>query len=189
MTKYLILVKHSVPEIEADRPANTWKLSQEGQLRAQGLAEDLQRFEPEVIVSSNEPKAKETAEIVARQLQLDMQVHPELREHDRSNMPYLSHDTFQMSIREFFQKPDELVFGRETANQAYTRFYRSVHAVLTEHRNKTVVIVTHGTVISLFVSRLTGSSDLELWNKLGLPSFVAMDLHSNTLIVKSNIAS
>ncbi len=185
MTKHLILVKHSVPEIKKGHPANTWRLSKEGQLRAQRLAEQLKSFEPEVIVASNEPKAKETAEIVASQLQLDVHIVPDLHEHIRSNVPYLSHDAFQASIRDFFQKPDELVFGEETANQAYTRFYRAVHSVLNEHRNKTIVVVTHGTVISLFVSRLTGSSDLELWNKLGLPSFIAMDLHSNTLIVRS----
>jgi broad specificity phosphatase PhoE len=50
MKKYLILVKHSLPEIEEDRPANTWKLSEEGRLRAHRLAEQLEGFEPEVIV-------------------------------------------------------------------------------------------------------------------------------------------
>ncbi|MBN2115024.1 MAG: histidine phosphatase family protein [Anaerolineales bacterium] len=188
MTKYLILVKHSVPEIEEDHPANTWKLSKEGRLRAQQLAEQIRSFEPEIMISSDEPKAKETAEILASQLQLDVETVPDLHEHARGNVPYLRHDAFQTSIRDFFQKPDELVFGEETANQAYTRFYRAVHSVLNEHRNKTIAIVTHGTVISLFVSRLTGSSDLELWNKLGLPSFVAIDLYSNTLLVKSVIA-
>lgn len=187
MTKYLILVKHSVPEMEQGRPANAWKLSPEGQVRAQRLAEELRSYEPEVIVCSHEPKAQETAAILARQLQLDLQAVPDLNEHDRSNVPFLSHETFQASIHEFFQKPDELVFGRETANQAYTRFYRAVHSILSAHTGKTVVIVTHGTVISLFVSRLTGSSDFELWHKLGLPSFVAIDLHSSTLIVRSNI--
>jgi broad specificity phosphatase PhoE len=187
MTKYLILVKHSVPEIEQDQPANTWRLSNEGQRRASRLAEELVSFEPEIILSSDEPKARETAEILSHRLQLDMQTLPDLHEHDRSNVPYLSHDAFQTSIREFFQRPDELVFGRETADQAHTRFYQAVHSILTEYRNKTVIIVTHGTVISLFVSRLTGTSDLELWNRLGLPSFVAMDLGSNTLIVKSKI--
>jgi broad specificity phosphatase PhoE len=187
MTKYLILVKHSVPEIDEARPARTWKLSEDGRLRAQRLAEQLESFEPEAILSSNEPKAKETAEILAGRLQLDVQIVPELHEHDRSNVPFLSHDVFQVSIRDFFQKPDELVFGRETADQAYARFYQAVHSILNEHRNKTVVILTHGTVISLFVARLTGTSDLELWNKLGLPSFVAIDLHSNTVIVKSSI--
>lgn len=188
MTKYLILVKHSLPQIEEDCPTNKWKLSQEGRLLAHRLAEQLESFSPEVIVSSNEPKAKETADVLADHLRLGIQILPDLHEHDRSNMPYLSQDAFQTSVREFFQKPDELIFGRETANQAYTRFYGTVHSVLNGHRNKTVVIVTHGTVISLFVSRLTGSSDLELWSKLGLPSFVAMDLHSSTLIVRSNIA-
>ena len=187
MKKYLILVKHSVPEIEENRPANTWKLSKEGQLRTHQLAEQLEQFAPDVIVSSKEPKAKETAGILASHLRLNMQILPDLHEHDRSNVPYLSHDAFQSSIREFFQRPGELIFGRETADQAHTRFYQVVHSVLNEHRNKTIAIVTHGTVISLFVSRITGSSDLELWNILGLPSFIAMELGSNTLIIKSNI--
>jgi broad specificity phosphatase PhoE len=187
MTKYLILVKHSVPEIEENRPANAWKLSAEGQIRAQRLAEELKSYEPEAILSSHEPKAQETAAILARQLRLDLQTVPDLHEHDRSNMPFLSHDLFQVSIREFFQKPDKLVFGSETANQAHGRFYRAIHSILSAHTGKTIVIVTHGTVISLFVSRLTGSSDLEIWSKLGLPSFVAIDLHSSTLIVRSNI--
>lgn len=187
MTKYLILIKHSLPRIEEDRPANTWSLSVEGQLRAHRLAEQLERFEPEVIVSSNEPKAKETAEILASHFQLDMQMISDLREQDRSKVPHLSTNAFQASIREFFQKPDKLVFGSETANQAHARFYRAVHFILNEHKNKTVVIVTHGTVISLFVSRLTGSSDLELWSQLGLPSFIALELGSNKVIVKNKI--
>jgi len=53
--------------------------------------------------------------------------------------------------------------------------------------DKTVVIVAHGTVISLFISRLIGSSDWLLWNELGLPSFVVIDLYSKTLIAKENI--
>jgi 2,3-bisphosphoglycerate-dependent phosphoglycerate mutase len=187
MTKHLILVKHSVPEIDEGRPANTWGLSSEGQLRAQQLAKELEGFQPEVIFSSDEPKAQETADIVAKRLQLRIRIHPDLHEHDRSNVTYLSHEAFQASIRDFFQKPDALVLGRETANQAYTRFYRAVHSILNEHRDKTVVIVTHGTVISLFVSRLTGSSDLELWNRLDLPSFVALDLGSSTVVVKNKI--
>ncbi|HJQ14644.1 MAG TPA: histidine phosphatase family protein [Anaerolineales bacterium] len=187
MTKYLILIRHSLPRIEEDRPANAWNLSVEGQLRAHRLAEQLERFEPEIIVSSNEPKAKETAEILATHFQIDMQTISDLREQDRSNVPYLSTNEFQASMREFFQKPDELVLGSETANQAHTRFYRAVHSILKEHRNKTVLIVTHGTVISLFVSRLTGSSDLELWRQLGLPSFIALDLHSSTLIIGETI--
>ena len=187
MTKYLILVKHSVPEIEYDRPANTWKLSEAGRSRAQFLAEQLREFRPEVIVSSDERKAKETAQIVAETLQLSIESIHELHEHDRSHVPFLSAERFRASVREFFQKPDELVFGNETANQAHARFYRTVHSVLNTYRDKTVVIVTHGTVISLFVSRLTGVDGMALWNELALPSFIAMDLTSSTVIVRNSI--
>jgi broad specificity phosphatase PhoE len=187
MEKYLILVKHSVPEIEEDRPAHTWRLSKEGRSRADRLAEELKDFAPEVITSSHEQKASETAEIIAKQLKLDLRIVPGLREHDRSNVPYLPHDAFEASIRELFQRPEEHVFGTETASEAHARFYRTVHSLLNEYRDKTIVIVSHGTVISLFVSRLTGSTDFELWKRLGLPSFVALDMHSSNLIVRSTI--
>jgi broad specificity phosphatase PhoE len=187
MTKYLILVKHSVPEIQTDRPANTWRLSQEGRIRAHKLAEELKNLAPEVLVSSHEPKAIETGEIVASQLQLAVQILPDLYEHDRSHVPYLSQEAFQTSMRDFFENPDQLMFGGETADQAHTRFYKAIHSILIEHKDRTVAVVTHGTVISLFVSRLTGSPALDLWNRLGLPSFVAMELGSSTVIVRSNI--
>jgi broad specificity phosphatase PhoE len=188
MNKYLILVKHSVPEIVETLPAREWKLSELGRARAIRLAEVLGQYQPEVIFSSKEPKAKETAEIIAGIHQIQLHVAGDLHEHDRTNIPFLAHDAFQASIHEFFLKPNELAFGKETADQAHARFYRSVHSILNEHPGKTVVIVTHGTVISLFVSRLTGRSDFEIWNMLGLPSFIAMDLHSSTLMVKENIA-
>ncbi len=187
MKKYLILVKHSLPEIEEGRPAREWSLSQEGRLRAHKLSGLLEAFRPEVIVSSPESKAKETAEMISEKLHMEIRVVRDLQEHDRSNVSYLSQAAFQASMREFFQRPGELVFGRETANEAHARFYQALHGILNEYRNKTVVVVTHGTVISLFVSRLTGSSDFELWNRMGLPSYIGIDLQSNTLIVKEDI--
>lgn len=187
MNKYLILVKHSVPEIVETLPAREWKLSELGRARAERLAELLRQYQPEIIFSSQEPKATETAEIIAGIHQIELHAAEDLHEHDRSNVHYLAHEEFQALIHEFLQNPNELVFGKETADQAYARFYGSLHSILNEHTDKTIVIVTHGTVISLFVSRLTGRSDFELWNMLGLPSFIALDLYSNTLIVRNNI--
>jgi broad specificity phosphatase PhoE len=187
MTKYLVLVKHAQPDIVEAAPAREWRLSAQGRVHAGYLAEELARFEPEVIVSSDEPKALETAEIIARKYDLDLQVVEALREHDRSNVPFLPHEAFQRSVQDFFQNADQLVFGRETANQAYTRFYRGVHSILTDHPDKTIVAVAHGTVIALFVARLTGHSDFDLWRMLGLPSYIAIDLESSTLIVRTHI--
>ena len=186
MNKYLILVKHSLPDVQAHLPANQWRLSEEGRLRVNRLAEKVKDFQPEMICSSSEPKAKETAEILASLLGLETQVVGGLHEHERTNTPFLSQDAFQASVCEFFQHPGQLVFGAETADQAHTRFERAVTAALCDHPGKTAIVVSHGTVISLFVSRRTGLSDWLLWNELGLPSFVVIDLGSNRLIARES---
>jgi broad specificity phosphatase PhoE len=136
---------------------------------------------------SSEPKAQETAEIIAQQLQLELHTIENLHEHDRTGVGFLSKDEFPHAVREFFLRPDEIVFGKETANQAHARFSKAVDSILESNKNKTPVVVAHGTVISLFASRLTGISDFLLWNELGLPSFVVLDMNTNTLLAKENI--
>ncbi|SRR6266487_927755 len=185
--KYLILVKHSSPSVVEDKPAREWNLSDEGRARAQILTEKLKPYQPEVIISSIEPKAVQTAEIVAHFFGLQMQEYENLHEHDRSKTAYLARDAFEVMIQNFFDRPDELVFGNETANRSHQRFRDAIDSVLNQHKNQTVLIVAHGTVISLFVSRLTGISDFSLWKELGLPSFVVVDLHSMALITRENI--
>ena len=154
---------------------------------AKELAGRLIQYQPEVIVSSLEPKARETAAILAENIGLGFHEVESLHEHDRSGVPYHLDDKFQNFIRELFDKPDELVFGNETANAALARFHHAVEQVLSLYTDKTIVIVAHGTVISLFVSWLTGCDGYSLWNELGLPSFVVLDKQSKTLIEIVNL--
>ena len=185
--KHLILVKHSLPEILENVPAREWHLSETGEVRARKLADKLIRYRPEIIVSSIEPKAQETASIIAENLGLEIQVIDGLYEHDRSGGPYYSKDEFQNLVREFFENPDELIFGNETASSALVRFRQTVDFVLNSYDNKNIVAVAHGTVISLYVSWLTGCDGYNLWNELGLPSFVVLDIQSKTLMNTENL--
>jgi broad specificity phosphatase PhoE len=183
----LILVKHSLPEVIESVPATEWNLSERGRTRSRELAKRLIQYQPDEVFSSVESKAKQTAEIIAIELGLTMCVVDGLHEQDRKNVPYLSDEQFQSSAREFFEKPDKLVFGGETADQAHERFHQAVYSVLGRFPGRTIVLVAHGTVISLFVSRLIGISDVLLWKELGLPSFIVLDLQSNSLVTKENI--
>jgi broad specificity phosphatase PhoE len=183
----LILVKHSLPEIVENVPAREWKLSVQGRSRCTRLAERLAKYQPTQIISSVEPKAKETAELVAKELGLATSVVEDLHEHERSNAGYLPKEKFEESVREFFAKPNELVFGSETAEQAYQRFRAAVDSILRKYPDQTNVIVAHGTVISLYVSRFNEISGLWLWKQLGLPSFVVLDVESKSMTAEENI--
>ena len=185
--KPLILVKHSLPEIVETNLAREWTLSEEGRSRAKKLAEILLPYAPESIISSIEPKARETASILAETLQLNMHVHEGLHEHDRSSAPYYSRGEFQKLIQDFFQKPETLVFGNETAIEALERFRNAVYSILNFREDEKVLVVSHGTVISLFVAWLTGCDGYTLWHELGLPSFVLLDLQSKKLLITENL--
>lgn len=188
MNKPLILVRHSLPEIQKDRPAREWKLSADGRLRAQLLSERISSYPVDILFSSVEPKALETAQIIASACDVELHVVEGLQEHDRSNVPFLSRPEFEMAIQEFFRQPDTLVFGRETANQAHERFSVAITSLVERYKNQVIAIVTHGTVITLFVSRLTGTSSYFLWDKLGMPSFVVIDIDATRLITVDNIS-
>jgi broad specificity phosphatase PhoE len=188
MNRQLILVRHSLPEIREDRPAREWHLSEEGRRRAERLADRLIQYHPEIVVTSPEPKARETAVFLSRRLQLSMLENADLHEHERTSLPYLTRSKFESAVREFFADPDRLVFGSETANQAYDRFSRAVAFAFSQADNSKIVIVAHGTVISLFVSRLTGQPGFKIWSGLGLPCFIILDMQSKDLVALENFS-
>jgi len=185
---HLILVKHSLPEIVENVPAHAWELSTEGRARVGKLAEQLKQYQLDVIVSSIEPKARETAEILCKTLGVDIVVMDGLHEHERSGVPFYSNAKFQSLVQELFAKPDALVFGNETAIQALTRFRESLELIMSLYDNKRMAVVSHGTVISLFTSWLTGVDGYPFWQALGLPSFVLLDLQSMKLLETVNIS-
>jgi broad specificity phosphatase PhoE len=185
----VILVRHSLPEIKKDLPARQWRLSEEGRARAEGLADVLRSHAVGFLAASTEPKAIETAQIVAEKCGVGLHVVAGLHEHERTTTPYLSNPEFEKTVREFFEKPETLVFGNETADQAHKRFSAAVHCILSENKESKIAIVAHGTVISLFVSQLTGLPGFKIWSELGLPGFVVLDLQSKELIALENILS
>ena len=172
----LILVKHAMPEIDPNIPARYWRLSAEGRQAASALADTLASYHPSVLIASPEPKARETAEIIAARLGLEMAIDSELYEHDRANVPFLSQPAFREAVAEFFARPDELVFGNETAQQARQRFTQAVEQIIAAHPDENIVIVAHGTVISLFAGHHAGIDPLRLWQRLGLPSYIVLSL-------------
>jgi len=178
---FLILIRHSLPEINPAIPARAWGLSQEGRRRCLGLVEALRPYQPECLYASQEPKAQETARLVAEYLQIPWESRPNLHEHERSGVPYTDHRTFEQQIAEFFRHPGKVVFGQESANQARKRFQAAMNQLpLDSAQNR--FVVAHGTVISLYVSQLCNINAFSFWQKLSLPACVVLDPQNARLV-------
>lgn len=163
----MLLVRHSVPEIEPARPAHEWRLSADGRARCERLARQVAAYEPELLLSSPEPKALETAELIAPRLGLAVKVENDIREHERRTLPFLPRSEFLRLMREFFARPDEVVVGEESASAARARFASVVDSI-----DRPAVAVTHGTVIALYVAASDEDGGFAFWKTLALPDAV-----------------
>jgi broad specificity phosphatase PhoE len=171
----LILVKHAQPVVRPEVPAAQWGLSDEGRRKCEALAQRLATHEPAMIVTSEEPKAIETGQIVGRGLGLPVESAAGLHEHDRSNVPHMPSREFLSFMALFFQRPDELVLGTESAADAKSRFSAAVDRVMERHAQQNVAIVTHGTVLSLYIAEMTREPSFALWRKMQLPSYAVIE--------------
>ncbi|HEX3273047.1 MAG TPA: histidine phosphatase family protein [Ktedonobacterales bacterium] len=170
----LLLIRHAAPLVLQDAPAREWPLSDEGRLACEEFAERLVKYRMTAVLSSAEMKARETAAILAARLGLAPGVDAGLNEHRRENVPYLGRSVFEAAIRQLFVEPDTLVFGQETATQAYTRFAAAVERALVAHPDGDVALVTHGTVMTLYAERHAGVEPFAFWLALTMPDLVAL---------------
>jgi broad specificity phosphatase PhoE len=142
----------------------------------------IEPYFPNVVISSVEPKAVETAQFIAQEINTSFDTFEGLHEHDRTGVEFLSKEQFEANIHDFFKHPDQFVMRRETANQARQRFCNALTSILKKYPNKNIAVVSHGTVITLFVEKMTAREPFSFWKRLDLPSFVVFSLPQLKLI-------
>jgi broad specificity phosphatase PhoE len=94
-------------------------------------------------------------------------------------MPSAEHEGLNARI---FTEFDQRVLGRESAREAKERFTAAMLRELQGTDEENLVVVAHGTVISLFVSAHNSVDSFELWKRLQCPSFVVLERPSLALV-------
>jgi len=165
----LIFVRHSIPAIDPEIPSDRWSLSKEGEVAAHELALRLNEYAPCHIISSPEPKALGTANILSAHLACAVGIEADLREHERHQVGFMPSAVFAAQIARFLQSSSVVTFGDECADTVYTRFSQTIKRVLSQYHDENIVVVTHGTALSLYLGRLCQIDAVALWQSLQLP--------------------
>jgi broad specificity phosphatase PhoE len=178
----LILVRHSLPAIDPEVPSATWPLSAEGRERCVTLAKRLAEYDLNVIVTSSESKATETGQIVADILGVPCESAPNLHEHERPFVAFGATEQFIERVTRLFETPADLIMGSETADQAHSRVAHAVSDVIEQHPTGNLAIISHGTVMTLFIARAAGLDPVPFWRRLGLPAYALPSLPTCRLL-------
>ena len=109
-----------------------------------------------------------------------------LREHDRRGAPYFGDEgAFQATMARFFAAPEELVFGCETAAQARARFTAAVSRIIAQSApDRDMMVVTHGTVMALYLASATRADAYAIWRAQALPCYAALALPELRLVAR-----
>jgi 2,3-bisphosphoglycerate-dependent phosphoglycerate mutase len=174
----IVLVKHALPVRDPAKPPREWQLGEEGRHQSRLLAQRLRRFLPLRLIASIEAKAIDTARIVADELEVALSVMDGFEEIDRPALPVMTRAEHQRLNEAIFADPDRPALGTESARAALERFSVAVHQQVAQTDDQSVVIVTHGTVISLLVAAHNHMPAFELWRRLSCPSFVVLERQS-----------
>jgi broad specificity phosphatase PhoE len=171
----LIAIKHAAPQIVPAVASSQWMLSQSGLRECDELASRLARYAVTALYSSEETKAKQTADRLGLHLGLTVSARPGLQENDRTGLRFF-HDPVDLDacFRDFFARPFERVVGKESAAEAQARFRGAVQSILDEPGERVPAIVTHGTVLTLLVGAANEIDLFAFWRALTTTSFVVL---------------
>src|SRR5690606_36599865 len=151
--KTIVLIRHAAPIRVESAASNGWALSNGGRKAATALASRLLGFGFTELLSSSEPKEMQTAQINAEQIGSQTYIDVRLREHDRSSVEFLKRETFEARIASIFDRPEEISYGDESADAVHARFSAAIDDA-TSRSSGPVAAVTHGTAMTIYVSRL-----------------------------------
>jgi broad specificity phosphatase PhoE len=155
-----VYITHPQVQIDPLVPVPRWGLSDLGRSRASATARLEWVAALTRIISSDETKATETADILAAGTGIAVEIAEDMGENDRSATGFLPPPAFETAADWFFAHPQESYRGWERAIDAQTRIAAAVDRILETHDPALpIAFVGHGGVGTLLKCHL-GNRDL-----------------------------
>ncbi|WP_117193077.1 histidine phosphatase family protein [Rhizobium terrae] len=150
-----LYITHPQVRIDPNVPVPQWGLSDIGRARAELAAQSDWARKLGRIISSDETKAIETAEVLAAAAGISVEIAHDTHENDRSATGFLPPPEFEKAADWFFAHPTESFKGWERAFDAQARIVGAVERILAGHDPSIpIAFVGHGGVGTLLKCHL-----------------------------------
>jgi probable phosphoglycerate mutase len=143
------------------------RISEGGREQVHALLTELSGRRVAAVVSSPYSRARDTAELVAKALDVPLEADEGLRELDAGDATALPQGEGIAAVDEVFGRwlhgdLDASCPGGETGRQLITRFRGALEALADRFRGEVVVVVSHGGAMTLALPAMCGASAREL---------------------------
>jgi len=181
MHNTLYFLRHAMPFVDENKRVSEWQLSEAGLKETRALVESRIFDEIDVIITSSQDKTYQTALPIAQRLKKTIIQMPELDELKRNNNRFLEEPTFSELNKRLFAEPDHAEDGWESANSALKRFAGAIESITRQYTGKKVLIVSHGTMMSLYFAYLKKDDAYARWKRR---TMLCMGIVQNGKVIK-----
>lgn len=177
-------ITHPNVEIDPHTPVTEWHLSDVGRRRAHALLEQSWIDSVDLVISSAETKAIETAELIAARRNLVVDVRRSTGEIDRSATGFVEPERHELLADQFFADPERSTSGWERAVDAQRRIVDAVSDVLGTPIDAVgdVAVVGHGAVGTLLLCHLDGRAISRSHDQSGQGHYWSYDRSDHRLL-------
>ncbi|MFW9922807.1 MAG: histidine phosphatase family protein [Candidatus Thorarchaeota archaeon] len=145
---FFIFLRHGDVIVNLNLQASLWELSEGAKKAAEELAYSEKIKKIDLIYSSSENKAIQSALPFSRKYNCDIIVVNEFSELNRKEaINIFSTKEYQEQVKKAFQFPDESINNWESINHAISRFTRKIAELDENHSEKNILIVSHGIIL------------------------------------------
>ena len=166
MNNNIIFLRHATTKFDPKKPAHKWILKDEGIEQIRKLCDDEIFHDVDIIISSDENKAIQTAYYIARKTEKEIITNSALNELNRGEMVIETDREYRDCVRAIFSEIH--VGGWESAENALKRFRSEITKIDQKYTDKIILIVSHGIILSLYFGHLQSiekSKFFERWEQ------------------------
>ena len=173
------LLRHGKVCVDKNKPPREWILSHEGVKEVSELAENRTFEHVDLIYSSEEEKAFHTAQIIADSIGKSALKLSNFNELNRNKFI----GNYESAIREAFSNINKSLSSWESCLSALQRFREGIELMNVGYRNKKILIVSHGIVLTLYFAHLKGEMNnlFSRWKRL---SFLGWGVVKDSIVLK-----
>jgi 2,3-bisphosphoglycerate-dependent phosphoglycerate mutase len=164
--KYLVL-RHAETIKDPEKHPKDWLLTHEALDKINEYIKEEKFSHITKIVSSTEPKAVATGKPIGEYLSLPILEMEEFVEVKREKK-FLTDEEFLIQKQKELELRNEKVNSVESGDEAIARFKSGIVKLESEHENENILIITHGTIMTLSIADYKNDflNIFENWKKL-----------------------
>ncbi len=163
MNNKFIFLRHALTKFDPKKPAHKWILGDEGIEQISKICDDEILQNVDLIISSTEKKAIQTAFYIAKKTEKEIVTNPALNELDRGEKVIETTKEYRHYVKAIFSQIH--VGGWESTEAALRRIKNEIIKINKENTEKTILIVSHGIILSLYFGYLLTIENTKLFER------------------------